>query len=153
MARKKYEVVGGTVTTAAALNLLNRPLSPGPAINDAQRETLQAVAALEPGWLANDQEPMAVASLLEAQGWRVETDSWEEELELPLSAALLQRWFAPGAPYRRQLEEQRGDATTREVEQLLQTLEGQRLPQRLQHRLLRCRLSDTQAKAPDQPGR
>ena len=131
---------------AAALALFNRPVST--AIHDAQRETLQAVAALEPGWLANDQEPMVVASLLEGQGWRVETERWQESLELPLSPALLQRWFAPGAPYRRQLQARFGEASAREVQHLLQSLESQRLPQRLQHELLVA----FHAKAPDQPG-
>ena len=137
---------------AAALSLLSRPFSPDSAINAAQRETLQSIAALEPGWLASQQEPITVASLLDEQGWQVETDRWEEQLELPLSPALLQRWFAPGATYRRQLEEERGAAATDEVERLLQRLAGQRLPQRLQHLRLLGRLSDGHAKAPDQPG-
>jgi hypothetical protein len=106
-----------------------------------QQDTLTALAALEPGWLAGDQAPMALASLLEQQAWQIDTDSWEEELELPLSPALLQRWFAPGASYRQQLEQQLGAKATSSVERLLQSLGGQRLPQRLQHRLLRGRRS------------
>ena len=137
---------------AAALALLNRQVSLKPAINAEQRETLQAVAAQESDWLTSDREPLALPSLLEAQGWQVQTLSWEEELELPLSSGLLQRWFAPGAPYRRQLEQQFGEATGSAIQKLLHDLEGQRLPQRLQHQLLQGRREHSHAKAPDQPG-
>jgi putative ATPase len=143
---------------AAALSLLTQPARSRSAIQSAQRETLAAVAALEPGWLAQDPEPIDVASLLEARGWRVEANSWEEELELPLSRGLLQRWFAPGGAYRRQLEQQLGAATTNDVQQLLEGLVGQGLPQRLQHRWLQGRLRPADragaghTKAPDQPG-
>ena len=121
---------------AAALSLLRRQASAAPAASTALQETLQAVAALEPGWLTGAQEPMAVASLLDEQGWQLTTENWEEELELSLSPALLQRWFAPGAAYRRQLDQQLGADMADKVEQLLQGLEGHRLPQRLQHQLL-----------------
>ena len=138
---------------AAALTLLNRPGDAGFVLNGEQRETLQAVASLEPDWLATDQEAITSASLAQAEGWRTDIDSWEEELELPLSAALLQRWFAPGAPYRLQLEQHCGAACCSAVQQLLLKLEGQRLPQRLQHQLLRGRRQHGHAKAPDKPGR
>jgi putative ATPase len=137
---------------AAALALLHRQAGGAPVIEAALRHTLQTIAALEPGWLSGDQEPMALASLLEAQGWQLTRDSWEEELELPLSAALLQRWFAPGAPYRRQLDQQLGAGTAESVHNLLHDLEGQRLPQRLQHQLLQGQRHNSQQKAPDQPG-
>ncbi|MFZ9849331.1 MAG: AAA family ATPase [Vulcanococcus sp.] len=137
---------------AAALHLLSRQSGSQPALAAEQRDTLTTLAAQEPGWLASDQEPMALASLLEQQAWQIDSDSWEEELELALSPALLQRWFAAGAAYRHQLEQRLGAGATSSVERLLQSLEGQRLPQRLQHRLLRGRRRSGHDKAPDMPG-
>ncbi|MFM7652346.1 MAG: AAA family ATPase [Vulcanococcus sp.] len=137
---------------AAVLHLLNREASPRPAIDTELGERLQAVAALEPDWLTRDQEPGLVASRLEAGPWHLASASWEEDLELPLSPALLQRWFATDAPYRKQLDRQFGTQTTTAVQKLLQGLEGQRLPQRLRHQLLKAQRQPPQQKAPDQPG-
>ncbi|MFM7311826.1 MAG: recombination protein RarA, partial [Cyanobium sp.] len=136
----------------AALAVLQGQASGGAGALAAERRSLEAAAALEPGWLPSDPESAEVATRLQAQGWHLETEQWEEDLILPLGPELLQRWFAAAAPYRRQLEQALGPATGETVHRLLRSLEGQGLPQRLQHRLLRGRMDGGQSKAPDQPG-
>ena len=78
----------------------------------------------------------AVREGLERRGWRVRLESWEEELELPLGEGLLQRWFAPGADYRRRLANDL-DASGREaLAALFHRHRGALLPQPLHHTLL-----------------
>jgi hypothetical protein len=68
----------------------------------------------------------------------VVSSSWEEQLELPLRQPLIQRWFAPGADYRRRLE-QHLEATA--LEQLIQRFRENLdvvLPQPVEHTLLQA---------------
>ena len=107
---------------------------------------LTAVAQREPDWLSNGATAEEAAALLRAQGWQVDLQPWQEELDLPLTAELLQRWFATGARYRTQLEQQLTPAAIEQLRQALSGLQGRRLPQRLQHRLLRAKRGKTPAK-------
>jgi putative ATPase len=100
---------------------------------------LEPLAAQEPLWLAAPPQPQQLVDQLRRQGWRCELSSWEERLELPVTAGLLERWFQPGARYRAQLEEQRSPEEIALLQQWLSALEGRRLPQRLQHQLLVAR--------------
>ena len=109
---------------------------------------LTAVAQREPDWLRDGVTAADSAALLRAQGWQVELQPWQEELDLPLTAELLERWFAPEARYRAQLEQQLTTAAIEQLRQGLSGLQGRRLPQRLQHRLLRAR----RGKAPGSRG-
>jgi hypothetical protein len=79
--------------------------------------------------------------------WQLNWRSWTERLELPLSASVMERWFAPQAAYRQQLANCLSDA---EIEQLVDTVKAMPptpLPQQLEHRLL-----IGQQKTPDKPG-
>jgi putative ATPase len=85
---------------------------------------------------------------LEARGWEVRTETWQESLQLPLDEGLLERWLAPEAPYRRGLA---GRVTAEELETLAELFRSQRgsaLPQPIIHTLLLAR-----KKAPAEPGR
>jgi putative ATPase len=105
-----------------------------PALNEAQ----VAEAAL---MATEDQALQAVQEGLERRGWRVQRESWAEELELPLGEGLLQRWFAPGAEYRARLEQARADTAPDPTEALAALFRrhlGALLPQPLQHTLLKA---------------
>jgi putative ATPase len=101
--------------------------------------TLETLALQEALWLAAPPQPQQLVALLRRQGWQSELSSWEERLELPLTAGLLERWFLPGARYLTQLEKQCSPAEIALLQQRLRSLEGQRLPQRLKHQLLVAR--------------
>ena len=101
--------------------------------------TLEPLAQQEALWLAAPPQPQQLVALLRRQGWHSELSSWEERLELPLTAGLLERWFLPGARYLTQLEKQHSPAEIALLLQRLRSLEGQRLPQRLQHQRLVAR--------------
>ncbi len=127
-----------------AAALLARPELPPPL-----RELLEPVAAAESQWIATPPEPSALEEELITLGWHPPSwERWQEQLELPLSPAVLERWFAPKAPYRQHLG---GLLKKRQIETLaegLRPLCGLPLPQRLDHALLLSR----QQKAPAKPG-
>jgi putative ATPase len=127
-----------------AAALLARPELPA-----ALRELLEPAAAAESQWIATPPEPSALDEELIALGWQPPRwERWQEQLELPLSPALLERWFAPKAPYRQHLA---GLLKKRQIETLgdgLRPLCGLPLPQRLDHSLL----LSWQQKAPAKPG-
>ena len=75
-------------------------------------------------------------TLLEQRGWDVACQSWQEALGLPLDGALLERWFAPQADYRRLLGTQLDSGTIDQLRDLFKRHLGNRLPQPLRHSLL-----------------
>ena len=97
---------------------------------------VQQILPLERDWLAMAPQPQQLQQLLEQQGWQVHWQRWQEPLELELSPALLQRWFAETAPYRQRLEGVLPAAGVRILCQWAEQLQGQRLPQLLEHQLL-----------------
>ena len=124
--------------------LLKRPDCP-----PALRERLEAVAELEPQWMATTPEPSELDALLRVQGWLPPTwQRWQESLELTLSPGLIERWLGPEASYRRQLAQLLNTKEINRLRQALEAMAGVSLPQRLQHQLLMAR----HEKAPAQPG-
>ncbi|MEA5441319.1 AAA family ATPase [Cyanobium gracile] len=98
---------------------------------------LESAASKEQEWLAGDVE-MAdrVQEGLEALGWSVQRHVWEEALELPLSDALLERWFGKEASYRKHLAAALPAADRKGLESLFRERRGTNLPQPLGHILL-----------------
>ncbi len=105
----------------------------------AQRQALSPSLPAESGALAADAAlAEQVSQGLESRGWRLEAESWSEELELPLGEGLLQRWFAVGAEYRRRLEAELDPAALEALIALFQRHRGALLPQPLGHTLLKA---------------
>jgi putative ATPase len=73
---------------------------------------------------------------LESLGWRVQCRFWEEALDLPLSDALLERWFGREANYGKHLASALPAARRKELKVLFQERRGASLPQPLGHTLL-----------------
>jgi putative ATPase len=100
-------------------------------------EALSQAQALERDWLTGQGPgPGAVQAWLEQRGWRLESQSWQESLGLPLDAPLLRRWFDPEAEYRRLLSRQLDAAMIDGLQALFSRHQGIRLPQPLRHSLL-----------------
>ena len=141
--------VTGLAAPKAQLRLLFSQPRLGPAAalrqgNTAQEELgplLEQAVAIETEMLAPDPDPTSLEAALKQQGWTLEWRSWEERLELSINDGLINRWFAPDAPYRERLSNQ---LSAKEIERLAaalqQRLKGQ-LPQLLQHQLLVARRS------------
>ena len=105
------------------------------AIPASDQALLEALLPLEESWLAADTATLSPE--LEAQGWSVEAEAWQETLELRLDDALLRRWFAPGAAYAQRLEAALPSADRAALERLFQQQRGTTLPQAMGHELLR----------------
>ncbi len=75
---------------------------------------------------------------LNAEGLSLQSETWNETLELKLDEGLLARWLDPAGAYRRQL---RGlsDSAFNSVGKQLGRHEGQRVPQELRHTLMVAR--------------
>ena len=106
---------------------------------------LEALTNLEHQQLSQESKPGQQAQkALINHGWRVQTQSWQESLQLELSAALIERWLTPGSAYLEQLAVLRGTPLiTAEVEILragFRSRLNQPLPQTLEHTLLIARL-------------
>ncbi len=98
---------------------------------------LERAATREQEWLAGDAVLAdRVQEGLEALGWHVQRRFWEEGLDLPLSDALLERWFGAEASYRKHLAAALPAAGRRSLEALFQERRGTTLPQPLGHTLL-----------------
>jgi putative ATPase len=104
-----------------------------------ENDLLARVLPLEKTWLRPcGADVDALREALAALGWGVISSSWEEQLELPLREHLIQRWFAPGANYRRRLEQH---LETTALEQLIQRFRQNLdvvLPQPVEHTLLQA---------------
>ena len=111
-----------------------------PALPAELRHQLEPVQALENQWLPCSPDIDQLSALLEQRGWRLQWQRWQEDLELNLSNALLERWLGADAAYRRQLGSVLGPAELERLHRELRPLVGSRLPQQLQHhRLAACR--------------
>ena len=104
---------------------------------------LEELTALERQQLQQEPKPGQLArQALIDQGWCVDQQSWQESLQLELSAALTARWLAPESTYLRQLNVLRGaplpPAAIETLNQGFQRQLGQQLPQTVVHTLLRA---------------
>jgi putative ATPase len=104
---------------------------------------LEELTALERQQLQQEPNPGKLArQALIDQGWCVDQQSWQESLQLELSAALTARWLAPESTYLRQLNVLRGaplpPAAIETLHQGFQRQLGQQLPQTVVHTLLRA---------------
>lgn len=98
---------------------------------------LEAAASREQEWLAADAALAdRVQEDLEALGWSVQRHFWEEALDLPLSDALLERWFGKEASYRKHLAGALPASGRQRLETLFRERRGISLPQPLGHTLL-----------------
>ena len=97
---------------------------------------LEKVQAAEASWLAAPPDPNRLEPLLQRHGWNCAIQSWQEELELPLSPELLNRWRNPQGRYGQQLRQLLNPAECQQLLNALAQHQGRRLPQRLEHRLL-----------------
>jgi putative ATPase len=112
----------------------------GPGAGPSRHADLEAAAAREPDWLAGEGDLAdQVREGLETLGWRVQQRSWEEALELPLSEALLERWFGRGSSYRQHLASVLPAAGRQRLVALFRERRGVSLPQPLRHTLLLAR--------------
>ena len=101
------------------------------------RALLERVRQLEDPWLRQQRQGAAeLERQLRAQGWQLAASVWQERLELPLSEALLRRWFAPESPYRSLLRPALAAAEIDQVAALFAERRGGRVVQLLEHRLL-----------------
>jgi putative ATPase len=121
----------------ALAELLAGPGGPAAASTDRPLlELLQRVSAEEPTWLMLRPTPQELTTALEALGWQVECESWEESLSLELSAAACQRWLGPGAAYRSRLETLLSPAEIATLDAGFRAQLRAVLPQRLGHQRL-----------------
>ncbi|MCP9849853.1 AAA family ATPase [Cyanobium sp. Morenito 9A2] len=116
---------------AAALVELTRAAGPTPRL-----EALEQAISLEGPWLRSSPDPEALGTELKERGWTLESQDWSEPLSLELNDAVIERWFAPGAPYRQKLEQTLGTGAIETLHQVFLTQRGRPLPQRLGHQLL-----------------
>ncbi len=103
-------------------------------------DALDTAASREQEWRTGEVELAdRVQEGLEALGWSVQRRFWEEALELPLSDAVLERWFGGQAAYRGHLASVLPAAGLRRLEALFRERRGAALPQPLGHTLLLAR--------------
>jgi putative ATPase len=78
-----------------------------------------------------------------AAGWQVQQEQWRESLQLELTAELIERWLAPASPYLEAMAALRGKPLAIKAVQSLREafsrLQGQPLPQALEHTLIKPR--------------
>ena len=100
-----------------------------------ERHQLEALLKRERQWLDNANDAEAFLGALSAQGWQLESESWEEALALPIDASLQERWLGEGRPFRSVLASgEKGDDEVALLKRLLKSVQGSSLPQRLCHR-------------------
>ena len=141
------EQLGGLAAPGARLRWLWSDPGLGPAggllemagaqLEAPERSLLERARQLEQPWLQQQRQGGAdLERQFKAWGWELDVSRWRERLELPLSEALLQRWFAPTAPYRTQLRQELAATELDQLAAAFQRQRGGRLVQLLEHRLL-----------------
>ena len=103
---------------------------------------LRRLAAAEVDWLAA--QTTDLTHELQRSPWQLNSQSWDEPLQLELQPPMLQRWFGSDQSYGRFLQDQLGDAAQLQaLETLFRQVLNSPLPQRLRHQLLIARLQAT----------
>ena len=103
---------------------------------------LRRLAAAEVDWLAAQTTDLTPE--LQRSPWQLNSQSWDEPLQLELQPPMLQRWFGSDQSYGRFLQDQLGDAAQLQaLETLFRQVLNSPLPQRLRHQLLIARLQAT----------
>ena len=100
------------------------------------RSVLEPLPELEQAWLNTPPDLAALQAGLEQRGWSLSWHSWDEALELNLTAGVIERWLGAEAAYRLRLRRVLQPDQLKLLERELQQRVGCRLPQRLQHRRL-----------------
>jgi putative ATPase len=118
-----------------------RALAPGS--DEALRDLLTELASIEAKALEQECAAAAISQqLLEQRDLQVGVETWEEQLSLELTAALIERWLEEDSPWRRQLQQVGARQLSKADVELLRSgfraRLGQPLPQRLEHQLLRA---------------
>ncbi|MFL0779895.1 MAG: AAA family ATPase, partial [Prochlorococcus sp.] len=109
--QKLWNVISQRCTDETGLRLLISYAGIGPAEallqlleskgnNLAERELLAPLIALEHTWLESQRLDVSLAQNLQALGWQLEWEQWEEPLSLQLDEDLEHRWLSKGSPYR-----------------------------------------------------
>jgi putative ATPase len=119
---------------AAGLLRQNRGLAADPAAMEVLQAAAQAEARSLMAPLAQRQRWQQAA---EAQGWHFVQDHWSESLSLEITAAVLERWLAPGSAYRTSLSDL-APSQQEQLAALLQQAKGLTLPQAIEHTRLQA---------------
>jgi putative ATPase len=98
------------------------------ALTELEVEGLQAAA----GW-------ESVGSALSEGGWRVHQEEWREQVPLPITEALLDRWFGPASRYRWRLGPAGEGPELNDLHQRWRQRLGSRVEQPLIHRRITAR--------------
>ncbi|MFN9486424.1 MAG: AAA family ATPase [Cyanobacteriota bacterium] len=118
----------------ALRSLQNSPEGVGAAISTLLDRVMEAEAQ---ELAQQDLIPAPWAAAMAQMGWQMGLQEWEEPLALQLGERLLERWFAPAAPYRASM--MGAGFKPEELEQLQSWFVahlGVRIPQRLRHGVL-----------------
>jgi putative ATPase len=95
-----------------------------------------------------------VGKALAGRGWRLQEEQWAEQVPLPITEALLERWFGPGSRYREHLGEAGEGAELTDLHRRWRQRLGSRVAQPLVHRRITARLdgSNSTTKNPAEAG-
>ena len=100
---------------------------------------LGALADLEGPGLQEAAGWESVGVALADRGWRVHEESWAEQVPLPITEALLERWFGPDSRYRRRLGQAGEGTELTELHRRWRQRLGNRVDQPLIHRRITAR--------------
>ena len=142
--QKLWNVISQRCTDETGLRLLISYAGIGPAEallqlleskgnNLAERELLAPLIALEHTWLESQRLDVSLAQNLQALGWQLEWEQWEEPLSLQLDEDLEHRWLSEGRPYRELIAKTTSPEILNSLQRILRSLRGKKLPQRLIH--------------------
>ena len=142
--QKLWNVISQRCTDETGLRLLISYAGIGPAEallqlleskgnNLAERELLAPLIALEHTWLESQRLDVSLAQNLQALGWQLEWEQWEEPLSLQLDEDLEHRWLSKGSPYRELMAKHASSENLNSLQRILRSLRGKKLPQRLIH--------------------
>ena len=120
----------------AGLRLLISRAVAGPAgaliSQNPEATQLEALVAREQEWLLQLQPQ---TELLEALGWQLHSQLWQETIAMAGGKTLVERWLQEGSHYMQMLGEQ-STSSLKQLRQLLDQYGGKGLVLPLQHQLL-----------------
>jgi putative ATPase len=130
-------LIGPAESLLAALGASGRP---GPDARQT-RQRLEACLPVERQWLGHGPTSSlrVMGGQLEALGWQVVEEAWQEQLQLALTPALVERWFGAEASCRNVLSQSFGVSEITALRECFEANRNATLPQRLDHGLLIAR--------------
>ncbi len=104
--------------------------------SDDEHSLLLTIIRKEESWIQQNTHNLILTNELEANGWELQWEEWEENISLQFNSSIEQRWLGDNRPYRCLVLESFSQAQIEEIRKIIKRFYGKYFTQNLLHRRL-----------------